>query len=445
MATDEYDKSSAESIYEFSKRLTGKSLAEAVFIPSTIANSRNRGDLGSLVESFFFGHRPDSNHGPDFAEAGLELKTTGVIKSKTGQYRAKERLVLTMIDFHSLVEETWENSALLSKCRLMLLMFYLYEKDRSVVDRRFVLDPLIFEASRQDMSVIRRDWETIQKKVQDGRAHELSEGDTFYLGACRKGSGGNKEALRSQPFSTELAKARAFSFKASYVNKLIQNRTDEAGGLGIGEGISFEEATRKRFAPYIGRSVAQISDSLSYFKEGKNQKGFHKQLANRMLATSGERLSELEKADIEMKTIRLATANRPKEHMSFPGFSFTEIVNESWEESTFFEKLERKFLFVIFRTDARGVERLETVTYWNMPYVDRVEAQKVWEETQRRVQIDATRLPGPKENRVAHVRPKARNAADKAQTLQGGMHTKQGFWLNNSYIESVLEKLYKSK
>jgi DNA mismatch repair protein MutH len=113
----------------------------------------------------------------------------------------------------------------------------------------------------------------------------------------------------------------------------------------------------------------------------------------------------------------------------------------TWEESTFFDKLERKFLFIIFRTDTQGIERLEKVAYWNMPYGDRLEAQKVWEETQRLVQIDATRLPGATENRVAHVRPKAKNAADKAPTPQGGMHTKQGFWLNNSYIESVIDSL----
>lgn len=441
MELDGYDKTSAKSIYEYSKRLTGKSLAEAVFIPASIANSRNRGDLGSLVESFFFGHRPESNHGPDFAEAGLELKTTGVVKSKDGGYRAKERLVLTMIDFEKLAEETWDGSSLLAKCRLMLILFYLYEKDRSVVDRRFVLDPLIFEASREDMSVIQKDWETIQKKIRDGRAHELSEGDTFYLGACRKGSGGDKEALRSQPYSSELAKARAFSFKASYVNTLIQNRANQDAGLGVKEGLSFDEATRQRFASYIGRSIDEISESLSVFKAGKNQKGFHKQLANRILAASGEKLAELEKADIEMKTIRLSRTNKPKEHMSFPGFSFMAIGDMTWEESTFFDKLERKFLLIIFRTDTQGVERLEKVAYWNMPYADRLEAQKVWEETQRLVQIDATRLPGAKENRVAHVRPKAKNAADKARTPQGGMHTKQGFWLNNTYIESVIESL----
>ena len=59
----------------------------------------------------------------------------------------------------------------------------------------------------------------ITNKIKIGKAHELSEGDTFYLGAATKGSkGGN---LRGQPYSKILAKQRAYSFKQGYVNHII--------------------------------------------------------------------------------------------------------------------------------------------------------------------------------------------------------------------------------
>lgn len=38
------------------------------------------------------------------------------------------------------------------------------------------------------MKVIQSDWEKIVNKVKIGEAHNLSEGDTLYLGACTKGS-----------------------------------------------------------------------------------------------------------------------------------------------------------------------------------------------------------------------------------------------------------------
>ena len=136
-----YDKSSVISIHEFAKKLIGKSLAEAVKLPDGVANLRNRGDLGSLIEKYYFEHIPPNNHDPDFKEAGLELKTTGVTL-KSEKYRAKERLVLTMIDYENIVTEEWENSAFYKKCRLMLILFYLYAKEKSVIDRKFVAMPI---------------------------------------------------------------------------------------------------------------------------------------------------------------------------------------------------------------------------------------------------------------------------------------------------------------
>jgi DNA mismatch repair protein MutH len=142
-----------------------------------------------------------------------------------------------------------------------------------------------------------------------------------------------------------------------------------------------------------------------------------------------------------MKTVRLQVNGKPKESMSFPAFDFLEISSETWEDSVFFEKLERKLLFIVFRVGNDGIERLEKAGYWNMPYGDRVEAERVWHETQRRVSVNAHDLPGMKESRVAHVRPKAKNGRDKALTPQGDFRTKQCFWLNASYIAEVVASI----
>lgn len=437
MGKADYDPTSVNSILEYAKKLTGKSLGEVTFIPADIANDRNRGDLGSLVETFYFEHRPPTNKGPDFHEAGLELKTTGVIKNSKGEYRAKERLVLGMINFDELVTETWLESSLLTKCQIMLILFYLYEKERPVIDRRFVLDPLLFRASERDMSVIRRDWNFIREKVLQGKAHELSEGDTTYLGACRKGSGGANEPLRSQPFSDKGAKARAFSFKQGFMNHLISG-IESREVLQIDESVSFEEAVAQKFKPFIGKSVDEISKAFGINKTSTNQKGYHRQLAIKMLSDGGHTVPELEKAGIELKTIRLRPTGKPRESMSFPGFKFLDIVNEDWEQSKFFEKLEQKFLFIVFQADSTGIERFTRALLWNMPFEDRLEAQRVWEDTKYRVGIDATDLPKMTDSSVAHVRPKGKDGNDKIATPQGGMHLKQAFWLNSSYIASIV-------
>jgi DNA mismatch repair protein MutH len=434
---DTYDASSVESIYDFAKRLTGKSLAEVAFIPREIVNSSNKGDLGSLVQSFYFNIHPNSDAGPDFERAGLELKVTGVVRSRDTSYRAKERLVLGMINYDEIIRQDWETSTLFNKCKQILIMFYLYEKDRPVIDRRFVLNPIIYKLEGPDHDVIKRDWEEIRQKVKDGRAHEISEGDTMYLGACRKGSGGPLENSKLQPNSKTLAKARAFALKPSYVTSLIP-ALDESGDIKGSRHLNFEESIHRKFSEFIGKSVIELADALAIGQNTKNQKSYNRQLALGILQRGGDGLRDLEKAGIEMKTIRLKANGKPRESMSFPSFDFIQIQHEEWEESKFFEKIERKFLFIVFRENPTGGEFLHKVFLWNMPYQDRLEAKRVWEETKVRVSQDATNLPGIRESRVAHVRPKARNGADKIPTPQGGLHVRQAFWLNQSYLAEIL-------
>ncbi len=441
METPKYDKTSPKSILKFASGLTGKSLAQVVELDTFKENIRNKGDLGLLVENYYFQHSPGPVAGPDFPEAGVELKTTGVLKKNPGNYKAKERLVLKMIDFENIVHENFESSSLMKKCKLMLILFYLYDAEKPIYDRKFVLDPLLYSIPEDDFPTIKRDWEFIRNKIADGLAHELSEGDTFYLGACRKGAGGTQEKLRKQPFSSVGAKSRAFSFKPNYLNKLIESHESESGNMGVSRGLTFEEATQKRFKPFLGKTVPEISQKLGYFRKAAFHKGFNQDLCIRILSNGKSVAIELDKAGIEMKTIRVNPDGKPRESMSFPGFKFLDIINEDWEDSSFFEKIEKKFLFVIFEIDELGVERLARVAYWNMPYADRLEAQRVWEETKRRVLIDATQLPRQSESHVAHVRPKAQNAQDTWPTPQGGEHVKQCFWLNRNYIANVICKL----
>ena len=441
MVGPNYDESSVESILEFAQRLTGKCLAQVLDSSTIAANTRNRGDLGNMVQELYFGLPRDNKREPDFARAGLELKTTGVEKKSNGDYRAKERLVLTNIDYESIVGENWEGSQLLSKCRLILLLWYLYEQQTSVLDRRFVVDPVVLDILGQDLPTVRRDWEIIRQKVVDGKAHELSEGDTYYLGACRKGSGGTDEKLKKQPHSTTGAKSRAFSFKQRYVNQILNGLTPDGARLLADAHQTFEEATSLRFEPFIGKTIERLSREFNFFKEGSNQKGFHRQLGERMLTDGGSGVQELDKAGIEMKTIRLTKTGRPRQSMSFPGFKFMEIIHEHWEDSRFFEKIESRFLFGIFREGPDEVERLDKVAYWNMPYEDRLEAKRVWEDTKARVAVDSSNLPKIGESPIAHVRPKGRNGEDKELTPQGDLQVKKCFWLNSGYIATVIGSL----
>jgi DNA mismatch repair protein MutH len=440
MTEPNYDASSVESIVEFARQLTGLSLAEAVTLPDALISARSRGMLGNLVEEHYFGLRLNSEHRPDFPEAGLELKTTGV-RPKKGAFVAKERLTLTMIDFESIINETWETSSLLLKCNLMLILFYLYEEEKPVFDRKFVLNPLLYKLLENDAEQLRSDWEAIRQKVIDKKAHELSEGDTVYLGAARKGSGGASEKLKSQPNSSLLAKGRAFSLKQGYLTKVIQGHIAGEGLIGVGKGQTLESATYERFRPYLGMTVEEISTTLGFFKSGPNHKSFNSNLAARILKAKNGTVFELEKAGIKMRTARLQPSGRPSEALSFPAFDYFEVLESEWEDSDFLGNLEQKYLFIVFQIDANGVQRLARTGYWNMPYEDRIRAKEVWEETKRRIRSGENDLPGMREHQIAHVRTHGRDSKDLVPTPFSGLQRKKSFWLNQGYLGDVLAAL----
>ena len=86
-----YDKADKWSILDYSKRLLGKTLEEAI-APCQIEEIKGKGRLGQLVEKYFFGYDINSNPEADFSEAGLELKCTPLKLLTNRTLAIKERL-----------------------------------------------------------------------------------------------------------------------------------------------------------------------------------------------------------------------------------------------------------------------------------------------------------------------------------------------------------------
>jgi len=60
--------------------------------------------------------------------------------------------------------------------------------------------------------------------------------------------------------------------------------------LDIPEDVSLEEAVRRRFSQYEGQTVTDVATSFGLSKTSNSQKGFHRQLAVKMVA-AGEIVS----------------------------------------------------------------------------------------------------------------------------------------------------------
>lgn len=144
-----------------------------------------KGTLGQMIEKLFFHYPINSDPGPDFREAGMDLKATGLKKLVSGELQIKERLVCDLIDYEAVVKTSFEESLFYIKCHIMLLIFYLYEKGVSKWDLRYIFT-VVWQLPEKDLLIIRNDFETIVNKIKKGEAHLISEGDMVYLAACRK-------------------------------------------------------------------------------------------------------------------------------------------------------------------------------------------------------------------------------------------------------------------
>lgn len=90
------------------------------------------------------------------------------------------------------VNKPFTQSDIYKKCRLMLLLFYLHISGVDVIDLKFIYS-VLWSLPEKDLLIIEQDYKKIVEKISTGHAHELSEGDTTYLGACRKGQKGDPD------------------------------------------------------------------------------------------------------------------------------------------------------------------------------------------------------------------------------------------------------------
>lgn len=447
-----------DQIINTAKKGSGRRISDFNIYKRPLSKN-NKGVIGQIIEEGLFGYPINSKAEADFKDVGVELKVTGIKKLKNNKYTAKERLVLNIIDYHKESQVEFENSDFWQKNKTLLLMFYLYEEELDSFDF-LILDSILYNFPPEDLEIIKRDWQYIKNKIKSGSAHTLSEGDTMYLGACTKGSTSEK-SYRTQPYSNELAKQRAYCLKTSYMSRLVKKiflGKEDLNIISLEElrQQTFEEAIKNKLKPYIGKPRKEL---LRMFNIDNQPKSVNEIILSKMLGINGRvrASSEFEKANIIPKTIRVESNGKVIESMSFPAFKYKEIINEEWENSTIRDMFETtKFLFVIFRFYNNDYH-FSGVKLWNMPIeiLDN-EIKNVWEKTVavissgniiKSVDITGKRItnfPGMKFNGVCHIRPHARNRKDTYQLpipdkLTGNVsYMKHCFWLNSNFIAQII-------
>ena len=473
----DYDSSSADSILCYAKKLEGQTFSDILkrysaysnrleeMTGNSMADTNAKGQLGNFLEKYYFGYEPNSDQEADFKEAGVELKQTCIDQKKNGSYTAGERLSITNISFEGPVEIDFFKSHVWNKIRLILLIHYLRDKTIPRMNNK-ILFVNLFTPPQEDLEIIINDYNKINSKIMAGLAHEISEGDTMYLGACTKGATAAK-SLRPQFYGDHTpAKKRNFCFKRSYMDYVLHNYVLKDSvpyepiikDSALLKDNSFENIIIEKIEKHVGETDLRLCEY--YDRIYNNNKAQWVDLTYRMLGIKGNHAEEFVKSNIVVKTIRIEENGRMKESMSFPPFRFMDLIKEEWEDSELYNYFsETKFLFVIFKRHGEHY-KLYKAKFWNMPTADLDgEVQEGWLQVKNTiisgVEFDikpngtiSNNLLGQHDNRIIHVRPHATKSAyrfhngfEKGNVVRdanplpdGQWMTTQSFWINNSYI-----------
>ena len=468
-----YDDSSWESILKYARILLGHSLKE--LYPHSDFKISGKGGLGTAVEDLHFKLYQDEEENrnkpePDFKKAGLELKTTSLKILSDKSIASKDRLVLNTINYESEGDSDFITSSFWKKNKFLLLMFYLYKKGACPLDFIFKI-VRCWEIPEEDLKIIKDDWAIIHKKIHDGLAHEISQGDTLYLAACPKGPKAQK-VMRRQPRTEKRAQQRAYSFKQKYVNTIILDSLDYPEmhqGLFISEKYkkkileakkkvesivrnvsdyrgseTFEQLIERKFAPYYGKTIAEIECSCGV--EFGQSKSMAYNVCQAILLDNNKKkkIAEFEKAEIAVKTIRLEANGNLVQHMSFPNINYKEIINEKkWEDSALYNLFTQRFLFVVFRKPKERNDKqvkLEKIMFWTMPTKDLKQGQKLWTDTRKKVKNgDYDNFIKISDGLICHIRPKSKKSTCLTTDAYGRKVKKMCYWLDKKYILEIIK------
>lgn len=491
----DYDDTNIDSIFEYAKKLEGMTFQQVIEeyyrspknfyvnpaytgdetsdylgpYDATLPSKEAKGQLGNILEQYYFGYKLNGSQQADFSKAGAELKLTCINQKKNGEYAAGERLSITNISYKEPVEDNFYLSHVWNKIAKILLIHYLRDKSKDRFDYPIKYVNL-FTPPQEDLAIIIQDYLKIISKIKDGKAHEISESDTLYLGACTKGATAEKSTVQQYYGDKTPAKKRNFCFKRQYMdyvlNHYILKKTESAESIlklnTFNQNKSFEELILDMINMHAGKTDKELCEL--YGREYNKNKAQWSDLAYKMLGIKGNHAEEFIKANIVVKSIRIEQNGTMKESISLPPFSFKKLVTEVFDESEFCEYFEEtKFLFVVYKSNGTNYV-LQGAQLWNMPSSDLYgDAQIGWQCIHEKIQngihfkIKENRvmndLPSKSDNRILHIRPHAAKAAYKLnngymigdiqknanQLPNGEWMTTQSFWLNNTYILSQLE------
>lgn len=438
----------------------------------------NKGVVGQILEATT-GRAPNSNPNPDIENLGVELKVLPVRKVG-GILQPKERSKIKSLNYDEIAAERWETSSLKKKIQKILFLVYEQPTGYTYKDWRVLTfkRTLVFNLENEKKDVIRSDWEKIKEMVRSKNANLISESDSEILGACTSGSG--KEKKYGGGFS---AKERSFAFRHPFMKVFYKHHTGLSRfvELNFPERIPLETHIVKSLNMALeGFSLGDVTKKHNVCFNPKSKSSFRLLINSVLRLPAKSEVYGLQLRNITIKTIPVDKNYNPWEAMSFPKFSLIDLLDENWggesadeEDCVFKNLIKGGFIFVPIIKEKEEVVvggkkkkgfrswqtwRVGTLFFWKIKKPDLDLVKKEWMSAKKIVEggvitkrvrwgntfRQENNLLKQSSTKVIHMRPHAKDSNDIDKPFYNRFGTKiswQSFWLNKTYIKSVLSGL----
>ncbi|MFV0394327.1 MAG: MutH/Sau3AI family endonuclease [Coprobacillaceae bacterium] len=439
--------------------IQGKRLSEILSFDSSVKNL-NKGKIGQLFETQIFGKKLDNLSEADldiyvdeyndelidhlYKNIKVELKVSAAKQLKNGEYRAKERLKLSAINYQHDYPDDFKDSHVYKKIKFMYLIYYLFDKDISYRDY-IVLTSFINNIDTMDISILEQDYKTIVEKIRSGKAHLLSGSDTFFLEACT--SGQTSQDLAKQSNSSELAKRRSFALKNSYMSVLLNDNLDEVDEIAHNEAndlIHIENTLNS----LIGKTYTELKQTYApNISHSKNEKAI---VFRNILGVKTNNLNDLSlfrKANVQFKTFNVSNTCLPADGVNFFMVNWNDFDTQEWEDSKLYDVLNTKYFYCYFHKDKSTVIlTFAGYKFHGFSEEDIEAARRDWEKVKAvylsRANItDNLKSFTSQKNELFYIRTKGKTTKDSIRTYSNGEEIKGvAWWINSSWLRSNVVK-----
>ena len=334
----------------------------------TIANPKITGIAGDVVEQSILGYEPDSDQRPDILidDIPYEVKTTGLRNNKkTGEIEAKEPMSITAVSPANITEEVFFSSHFWEKIEHMLLVYYLYDSDKTVKAADYASFPFkgyeLHEFNQSDTNVLKADWEIVRDFIKHLKDTYINPENEY-----PRISSELREKLMYIDTAPKWPNPPRFRFKRSFVTSIVKeyfNTKLETLPEEYDSFIEFDNKLHDLTIKYKGKTVQELLDLflIPYENAGNLNKAVSEQIVVKMFGGASKKINKIDlfaKVGIVAKTICLTSKGGRTEDMKLLPIEFDEVSGAvPFEETTIFDYfMNHQLLCIVFEEKDKNQE-----------------------------------------------------------------------------------------